>query len=72
MNGTGNLVSSDAEFMSCCVYYIHVLDILTRIFQGGCRRDRMDLQLPVQLMSTTTNVVSLNPLMARYTRYNIM
>jgi hypothetical protein len=55
MNGTGNLVSSDAEFMSCCVYYIHVLDILTRIFQGGCR-GRMDLQLPVQLMSTTTNV----------------
>ena len=35
-------------------------------------RDRMDLQLPIQSVSITTNVVSSNPAQTRRTRYNIM
>jgi hypothetical protein len=32
----------------------------------------LDLQLPMQSVPITTNVVSLNPTQVRYTRYNIM
>jgi hypothetical protein len=32
----------------------------------------LDLQLPVQLVAITTNVVSLNLFMERRTQYNIM
>ena len=43
-------------------------------FLRGCRgRDRMVvLQLPMQSVPITTNVVSLNPTRAGCTRYNIM
>ena len=49
--------------------------ILTRSGRG---RDRLvvccqfDLQLPIQSVPITTKVVSLNPLMSRCIRYNIM
>ena len=32
----------------------------------------LDLQLPIQSMPITTNIVSLNPVQARCTRHNIM
>ena len=32
----------------------------------------LDLQLPMQSVPITTNVVSLNPTQVRYTQYNIM
>jgi hypothetical protein len=41
-------------------------------FQLKVKEHILDLQLPMQSVPITTNVVSLNPVQARCTRYNIM
>ena len=46
---------------------IQVKGKFIKLIEGG----RRDLQLPVQSVPITTNIVSLNPALARCTRYNI-
>jgi hypothetical protein len=56
-----------------CIYKFYSISV-----HGGGHRghDRMvvflDLQLPMQSVPITTNVVSSNPVQVRCTRYNIM
>ena len=69
LHSSSTICVSPPDIKSC----IHAC-LLLNVSSGRCGHDRwlLDLQLPMQSVSITTNVVSLNPAQARFTRYNII
>ena len=73
-----DILSASATYLSCITCKLWNdpnMQIWSKFLmrnRRGCDRMVFDLQLPMQSVPITTNVVSSNPYQARCTQYNIM